>query len=67
MVNSNKLKGRMRERELTQRDIAVALNISQTSVNQKINNMRPLYLDQAEKLCAILDIKDTEFRSYFFA
>lgn len=66
MINTNKLKGRMMELGLTQKDVAVALAIAQPTVNQKINNIRPIDLDEAEKLCTLLKIDDTEFASYFF-
>ena len=38
MVNTNKIKGRMKELELTQADVAHCLNIAQPTANQKINN-----------------------------
>lgn len=67
MINTNKIKGRMAELELTQKDIAKMLNIAQTTANQKINNVRPLTLVEAEKLCEILEISPSEFNIYFFA
>lgn len=57
----------MAELELTQKDIAKMLNIAQTTANQKINNVRPLTLVEAEKLCKILKISPSEFNIYFFA
>ena len=35
MVNTNKIKGRMKELELTQADVAHCLNIAQPTANQK--------------------------------
>lgn len=67
MINTNKIKGRMAELELTQKDIAKMLNIAQATANQKINNVRPLTLVEAEKLCEILKISPSEFNIYFFA
>lgn len=67
MINTNKIKGRMAELELTQKDIAKMLNIAQATANQKINNVRPLTLVEAEKLCEILEISPSEFNIYFFA
>ena len=49
MVNANKIKGRMRELGITQADVAKFLNVAQPTVNQKINNIRPFDLDEAEK------------------
>lgn len=67
MVNTNKIKGRMKEKEITQADVAKHLNIAQPTANQKINNIRPFDLDEAEKLAELLDIDVGEFGTYFFS
>lgn len=67
VVNSDKIKGRMRELKITQADVARELNIAQPTVNQKINNIRSLDLDEAEKLSAMLKIDNSDFAEYFFA
>ncbi|MBR6337364.1 MAG: helix-turn-helix transcriptional regulator [Ruminococcus sp.] len=67
MVNTNKIKGRMKELEITQADVAKCLDIAQPTANQKINNVRPFDLDEAEKLSALLGIESGEFGLYFFA
>ncbi|MGN0791354.1 MAG: helix-turn-helix domain-containing protein [Christensenellales bacterium] len=67
MVNSELIKDRMREKNKTQRDIADALRLKTPTVSLKINNKRPLFLDEAEKIAKILDISDDEFGSYFFS
>ena len=67
MVNTRKIKGRLAELDLTQKDIAEALGIQTPTVSQKINNIRPITLDEAEKLCKILGIEPNEFGTYFFA
>lgn len=67
MVNTNKIKGRMREMEITQADVAKCLEIAQPTANQKINNVRPFDLTEAEKLSSLLDIDSGEFGKYFFA
>ena len=61
MVNTNKIKGRMKELELTQADVAHCLNIAQPTANQKINNVRPFDLDEAEKLshCSTLMLESS--------
>ena len=66
MVNSNKIKGRMKEKGITQADVAKYLNIAQPTANQKINNIRPFDLDEAEKLTKLLDIDMCDFGKYFF-
>lgn len=67
MINTNKIKGRMRELDITQADVAKALNIAQPTANQKINNARPFDLEEAEKLALLLKIDPGEFGTYFFA
>lgn len=67
MVNTNKIKGRMKELEITQADVAKCLDIAQPTANQKINNVRPFDLDEAEKLSNLLGIESGEFGVYFFA
>ncbi len=67
MVNTNKLKGRMKELEITQADVAKGLGIAQPTANQKLNNIRSFDLEEAEKLSAMLHIEAGEFGAYFFA
>lgn len=67
MVNTNKLKGRMKELEITQADVAKCLDIAQPTANQKLNNVRPFDLEEAEKLSNLLGIEAGEFGLYFFA
>lgn len=67
MVNTNKLKGRMKELEITQADVAKVLGIAQSTANQKLNNIRSFNLEEAEKLSAMLQIEAGEFGTYFFA
>ncbi len=67
MVNTNKLKGLMKELNITQADVAKELDIAQPTANQKINNIRPFDLDEAEKLANMLHIEAGDFGTYFFA
>ena len=67
MVNTDKLKGIMREKRMTQADAARILGISECTVNQKINNVRPFFLDEAGKLAEALEINTGNFGDYFFA
>ena len=66
MINTRKIKGRMAELELTQKDIASLLGIAQPTINQKINNIRPMDLNEAEKLSVLLKIPPEDFAVYFF-
>ena len=42
MINTNKIKGRMAELQITQKDVANSLGLAQPTINQKINNIRPM-------------------------
>ncbi|MBQ7757029.1 MAG: helix-turn-helix transcriptional regulator [Oscillospiraceae bacterium] len=65
MVNTNKIKGRMKELEISQADVAKALNLAQPTVCQKINNIRPFDLPEAKKLADLLGITSSEFEEFF--
>ncbi len=67
MVNSTKIKGRAKAMGIRQKDIAEALGLQQSTVNQKINNVRPMLLDEAEVIASLLNISDDEFATYFFS
>lgn len=66
VINSNKIKKRITELGMTNKDVANKLNLALPTVSQKINNVRPMKLDEAEKLGKLLKIKDNEFTVYFF-
>jgi len=66
MINTLKVKARMVEYGKTQKDIGQALGIAAATVSQKINNVRPMDLEEAEKLCEILQIDAGQFGEYFF-
>lgn len=67
MLNSNKIKGRMREMGFVQADIAKRLGLAEPTVSLKINGKRPMDLDEARELAEMLNIDNSEFGSYFFA
>ena len=66
MINSEKLKLRAKELRIRQSDIAESLSLRQSTINQKLNNRRPMTLNEAEKLANLLRIPDEQFASYFF-
>ena len=66
MINTNKIKGRAVELNLTQKDCADYLNIAQATYSQKINNIRPMDLIEAEKLAELLKISADKYGEYFF-
>ena len=67
MINTQEIKDRMKEAGMTQAKLAAAVGIATPTMNQKIHNIRPITLDEAEKVARALDIEDREFSAYFFA
>ena len=67
MLNIAKVRGRMAELKLSQKDVAEALGISVSTASQKLNRVRPIDLDEAEKLATLLKLEDNQFGEYFFA
>ena len=67
MLNVPKIRGRMAECGITQKDVAAALGIATSTVSQKLNRVRPMDLDEAEKLARLLGLDDNQFAEYFFA
>jgi len=66
LVNSRKIKGRLVELGLTQKDVAEKIGVAQPTANQKINNIRPMDLQEAEAIADLLKINPVEFVEYFF-
>lgn len=66
MINTAKIKGRLRELGKTQAELAEYVGIAQSTINQKLNGDRPLFLDESERFAEFLGISDAEFCKYFF-
>ena len=66
MINTGKIKGKRVEMRITQRDVADKLEIAQSTLNLKINNKRPINLNEADTTCELLNISANEFGEYFF-
>lgn len=67
MFNANKVRGKLAEMQLTQKDVAKVWNCSLPTVSQKLNGLRPLFLDEAVSLANLLDLTDQEKVDIFFA
>lgn len=61
MLNIAKVRGRMAELKLSQKDVAEALGIAVSTASQKLNRVRPMDLDEAEKLATLLKLEDNQF------
>lgn len=66
MPNTRKLKARMVELGLTQKDVAAVLDIAPATASQKLNGIRPLYLHEAQAVANLLKIEASAFSEYFF-
>jgi transcriptional regulator with XRE-family HTH domain len=66
MVNTNKIKGRMREMGITQRDLSGLIGYDPATINRKINDKTGYFLKakDIEKLIEVLNIEDP--KEYFF-
>lgn len=67
MINTRRIKGRMAEMNLTQKDLAKATGLSPSTISQKIRGDRPVTLDEAQSFASVLKIEDQQFGEYFFA
>lgn len=66
MLNTEVLKRRMREMGISQSELAGVLGVATPTMCQKLNNIRPLMLDEAEQIAKKLQIADKDFSDYFF-
>ena len=64
--NHSKLLGRIRERGLTQKAIAKAINMTQGTLSLKINGLSQFTTEEIRKICEQLDISPLEAGAYFF-
>lgn len=66
MPNTERLKDLMQIQQITQERLAKMIGISQSSLCQKLNNHRPMLLEEAERIAQVLQIPDAVFAAYFF-
>jgi transcriptional regulator with XRE-family HTH domain len=67
MINTNKLKGRIVEKGMTQKDLAHMLSLSVSTVSKKLNGESQMTLSEAEEIAKLLEIDNSQFGIYFFA
>lgn len=63
----SKLLGRMKEKGITQANLASYLGVSETTVNLSLGNKRAFKQDEIRNLCKVLDIPISELDIYFFS
>ena len=67
MLSSEKLKARMKEKGITQKQIADVLGVAPPTISQKLNGIRPMDLNEAKTIADELEIDSADFGIYFFA
>lgn len=60
------LLGKLREKNITQSELAKKIGISETSLNFSLNNKRPFKQSEISKICDSLSIPLTNIENYFF-
>lgn len=65
MINTQKVKGRMVEKNLTYQMLSPKINCSAYTLGQKVANETPMNLEEAIALAKELDITEAEFADFF--
>ena len=66
MFDYSKLKGRMAEKGVTQKQLATLLNISENALSNKFKGVSAFNSKEIAMICNHLDIPNTEIGIYFF-
>nr|DAT00252.1 MAG TPA: Regulatory protein-modification, helix-turn-helix, transcriptional regulato, DNA [Caudoviricetes sp.] len=69
MINTLKLKAKLKEKNLTQEEVAIKLGMNPSTFNKKINNEigETLTIQEATNLKEILEIPSIDILDIFFA
>lgn len=65
--NHSKLLGRIKECGYTQKSLADAINMSNGTMSQKINNVSNFNAEEMDKIAKVLDISPCDIGVYFFS
>ena len=66
-MDLNKIKGKLKENNLTYEDISMTLGISRTTFNEKINGKKKFYIDEIKELSKKLNLTDEEKINIFLS
>lgn len=68
MLNILKIKARLKEMGLTQKNLAQKMELNEATINAKLNdeNGRTLTIDETNKILKFLQIDKTDINDYFF-
>lgn len=64
--NYSKLLGLIKERGFTQAVLAKTINISESSLNQKLKNVRSFTQEEILNIAIVLKIEPSKINDYFF-
>lgn len=65
--NHSKLLGKMRECGYTQKELAEAIKMNKSTLNQKLKNKSHFTADEIDAINKVLNIPPAEIGIYFFA
>lgn len=65
MINTSKIKGRMAEKNVTNKELSKCVSLSEFSLRRQLRNEIPMRLETAQKIQIRLDITDLEFPEFF--
>lgn len=65
--NYDKLLGLMREKKITQQELAKQIGNTTATLNLKLNNKARFKQTEIIKICEVLDISENDIVAYFFA
>lgn len=65
-MNTNKLKGIMAEKKISQRDLAKLTGVGLNHINEVLNNKVSPRLKLVQKICIVLEIDDHKERTAIF-
>lgn len=67
MVNTDKLRGKMRECRFTINTLAKAVNLSKTGLFNKIHGKKEFLCSELQTIKKVLNLSEEEFDNIFFA
>lgn len=66
MYDYSKLKGRIKEKGLTQEEIANSINKDKSTLSLKLNNQSLFVQDEITQIVKLLEIPAEKIKDYFF-
>lgn len=65
-MDYSKLLGRLKEKSLTQAEVAKMIKVSPSTLNGKLNGHVEFSQSEIRNLCIVLDIQDSDIPAFFF-